>query len=212
MKQLVLPGDYRVIKGGVSEETPKRAIFIDLDGTLWPDSGPGTILKNPKISSEIISELGNITNFGYLVIGFSNQTFFGYQDKLDFFEILNYRSKVRRLTKRAFLDAIYICHHHPDSSISHLRSECQKRKPNSGLIKWAKEELNLELNQSVVIGDRLTDIAAGQDSGITKKFLIANPRSLERNISTPTASSLCFTFRVSRSLIDALQSIKSDIS
>lgn len=212
LKQLVLPGDYRVIKGGVSKETPKRAIFIDIDGTLWPDSGPGTILKNPKISSEIISALGNISKFGYLVIGFSNQTFFGYEDKLNFFEILNYRSKVRRLTKRAFLDAIYICHHHPDSSISYLRSKCPKRKPNSGLIKWAKEEFNLKLDQSVVIGDRITDIVAGQDSGITKRFLIDNPRCLEWNTSRGTASSQCFTFRISRSLIDALVSVKSEMS
>ena len=212
LKQLALPGDYRVIKGRVGKETSKRAVFIDIDGTLWPDSGPGTILKNPRISSEIISELGNISNLGYLVIGFSNQTFFGYQDKLNLFTIRNYRNKVRRLTKKAIFDAIYICHHHPDSSISYLKSECSKRKPNSGLVMWAKEELNLDLDKSVVIGDRITDIAAGQDSGIAKRFLIVNPRSLEWNISRRAASLRSLSFRISRSLIEALESMKSEIS
>jgi len=212
LKQLALPGDYRVIKGRVGKETSKPAVFIDIDGTLWPDSGPGTILKNPTIADEIISELRKISSFGYLLIGFTNQTHFGYQDKLNLFTILNYRNKVHRLTKKAILDAIYICHHHPDSSISYLKSECSKRKPNSGLVMWAKEELNLDLDKSVVIGDRITDIAAGQDSGIAKRFLIFNPRSLEWNISRSATSLQSLTFRISGSAIEALESIKSEIS
>jgi len=212
LQHLVLPGDYRVIKRSISKESSKRAIFIDIDGTLWPDNGPGTILKNPKITDEIISELRKISSSGYLLIGFTNQTYFGYQDKLNFFKILNYRRKVHRLTKKVFLDAIYICHHHPESSISYLRSECPKRKPNSGLIKWAAEELNLELHKSVVIGDRITDIAAGQDSGIATRFLISNPKSLQWNISGRTTSSQCFTFHVSRSITDALESLKREMS
>ncbi len=212
LNHFALPGDYRAITGRANKKASKRAIFLDIDGTLWPDNGPGTILQDPIITDEIISELEKISNFGYLLIGFTNQTYFGYQNTLNFFKILIYRSKVNLLTKKAFLDAIYICHHHPESRLFYLKAECTRRKPNSGLIEWAKEELNLDLDQSIVIGDRITDIAAGQESGIAKRILIANPRCLEWNVSSRTISPQSFTFSVFRSLFDALESIRKEIS
>jgi histidinol phosphatase-like enzyme len=62
-----------------------------------------------------------------------------------------------------------------------------------------------------VIGDRITDMIAGQKSRIASKFLIVNPRFLEWNISEHKASISSVTFSVSRNLVDVLDSIKSEI-
>jgi D-glycero-D-manno-heptose 1,7-bisphosphate phosphatase len=206
-----LPSDHRVIKKGVSARESKRAVFIDLDGTLWPDMGPGSILKNPVIDMGVILRLNQLSNAGYLLIGITNQTYFGYRSELNPVSIFRYRYKLRRIVRDRVLDMIYICHHHPDSNIFYLRAECPRRKPSNGLIQWAKTDLSLELDKSIVIGDRITDMIAGQKSRIASKFLIVNPRFLEWNISEHKASISSVTFSVSRNLVDVLDSIKSEI-
>lgn len=209
--RFLLPSDHRVIRRGVSAPASKRAVFIDLDGTLWPDLGPGSILQNPVIDKEVIFRLNQLSNAGYLLIGITNQTYFGYRSELNPILIFRYRYKMRRIVRDRILDIVYVCHHHPDSKISYLKTECPRRKPSNGLIQWAKTEWNLELDKSIVIGDRITDMIAGQESGIASKFLIVNPRCLECNISKHRASISSVTFSVSRNLVDGLNSIKSEI-
>lgn len=206
-----LPGDYKVERKGAINRRVKRAIFLDLDGTLWPDLGPGSIVRNPVIDKDVLLKLLELSNAGYLLIGITNQTYFGYQTKLNPISVFKYRYKMRQVVRDGILDLIYVCHHHPESRLSYLKTECSRRKPDSGLIQWAKMDLSLELDKSIVIGDRITDMIAGQDSGIASRFLITNPRCLEWNISERAASISSIAFSVSRSLIDALDNIKGQI-
>jgi hypothetical protein len=101
-----LPSDHRVIKKGVSARESKRAVFIDLDGTLWPDMGPGSILKNPVIDMGVILRLNQLSNAGYLLIGITNQTYFGYRSELNPVSIFRYRYKLRRIVRDRVLDMI----------------------------------------------------------------------------------------------------------
>jgi len=203
-----LPGDYKVVRKRASNRSVKKAVFIDLDGTLWPDLGPGSILQNPVIEKNVMLKLQELSNAGYLLVGITNQTYFGYRTKINPFFVFNYRYKMRQIVRDRILDRIYVCHHHPESRLSYLKAECSRRKPNSGLIEWAKTDLNLDLDKSIVIGDRITDIIAGQESGVASRFLITNPRCLEWNISKRAASISSVTFSVSRSIIDVLDNIK----
>ena len=40
------------------------------------------------------------------------------------------------------------------------------RKPNAGMLLQAKNRLNINLNNSWIIGDRISDIIAGENAGI----------------------------------------------
>lgn len=51
----------------------------------------------------------------------------------------------------AHLDGIYTCIHHPDAG-------CDCRKPNSGMLVQAQRELDIDLTQSYVIGDKHLDV------------------------------------------------------
>lgn len=209
--QYLLPADYRVIARGNPTRTSKKVVFIDLDGTLWPDQGPGTILKNPVIDRQDLSQMRAISQYGYSFIGITNQTYFGYKAKVHPLVILNYKKRINSLVRNKILDAVYICHHHPDSKILHLRGNCPKRKPNAGLIDWAIKEFNLNPENSFVVGDRITDIVAAEESNIRRSFLIANPRCLEWNVSNSTSYTRSIQFQVSSSFGDALASIQSEI-
>ncbi len=56
------------------------------------------------------------------------------------------------------ISRIYYCPHHPDD-------HCRCRKPRIGMLKMADKELNLDLKNSVFVGDTLKDIRAGNRAG-----------------------------------------------
>jgi D-glycero-D-manno-heptose 1,7-bisphosphate phosphatase len=56
---------------------------------------------------------------------------------------------------------VYHCPHHPD-----ITGECQCRKPNPGMIWQAVAEYNINLAQSVLLGDKESDVIAGRNAGI----------------------------------------------
>ncbi len=65
------------------------------------------------------------------------------------------------------LDGIYYCLHHPDAVVEDLHGVCDCRKPAPGLLLQAARDLDLDLSQSFMVGDRMSDIQAGYAAGCT---------------------------------------------
>lgn len=57
------------------------------------------------------------------------------------------------------VDGVYVCPHRPDAG-------CGCRKPQPGLLLRAAAELGLRLEQSVMVGDSLSDVGAAQAAGV----------------------------------------------
>ncbi|MFC2067138.1 HAD-IIIA family hydrolase, partial [Chloroflexota bacterium] len=66
----------------------------------------------------------------------------------------------------AFLDGEYYCFHHPEAKVIELKTNCECRKPKPGLLYQAAQELGIDLSQSWMIGDGLTDVKAGKAAGV----------------------------------------------
>jgi len=62
---------------------------------------------------------------------------------------------------------IAYCPHHPEAVIAELKTPCKCRKPQAGLFFDLAEKWEINLAASVMIGDRLSDIQAGQNAGCT---------------------------------------------
>jgi HAD superfamily hydrolase (TIGR01662 family) len=69
--------------------------------------------------------------------------------------------------------AVVWCPHGPDDG-------CACRKPRPGLLLRAVEELDLDLERSVMIGDALTDIRAGQAAGVGRCVLLRTGRGRDQ--------------------------------
>ena len=67
--------------------------------------------------------------------------------------------------KGAVIDKTYICYHHPKGIIPRLSIECDCRKPKPGLLLNAAKELNLDITNSIFLGDNATDVEAGIAAG-----------------------------------------------
>src|SRR5690606_7605496 len=70
----------------------------------------------------------------------------------------------------ARIDGIYYCPHHPEFGPEEKRS-CNCRKPSPGMLLAAADDLKIDLRQSVLIGDKLTDLQAAREAGILKNYL-----------------------------------------
>jgi histidinol-phosphate phosphatase family protein len=80
----------------------------------------------------------------------------------------------------AFLDALYVCPHHPDAGfpgeVAHLKVDCDCRKPKPGLIHRAAADLNIELGRSWLVGDSTSDILAAQCAGVRSVLVLTGER------------------------------------
>lgn len=73
----------------------------------------------------------------------------------------------------AHLDAIYYCAHHPSAGEPPYRCNCDCRKPKPGLILKAANELNVDLTQSWMVGDRYSDIELAYNAGVKSALVLS---------------------------------------
>ncbi len=73
-------------------------------------------------------------------------------------EQIHERLKQMVQTAGARLEGIYFCPHGPEDG-------CDCRKPNLGLMRQASEELGFDMSESIVIGDKESDVEFGRRAG-----------------------------------------------
>ena len=151
-----------------------RAVFLDRDGVineLVYCEEQGTIdspftVKQLKLFAWAGEAIKKLSEAGYKVVIVSNQPGIakGHVSKKALEKI---REKVREELARegAFVDGEYYCLHHPDATVESLRANCECRKPRPGLLFQAARDLDIDLSQSWMIGDGLTDVKAGKNAG-----------------------------------------------
>lgn len=141
------------------------AVFLDRDGTINDDKGyinhPDRIELIPR-SGEAIRRLNKI---GILTIIVSNQSGVarGYFKK-GLLPVINKRLEDLLKAKKAYIDDIYCCYHHPEDN-------CSCRKPKPAMLKKAAKKFSLDLKKCFVVGDKYSDIVLGHNAG-AKSILV----------------------------------------
>lgn len=155
----------------------QKAIFLDRDGTINKYVG---FLTNPEqfvLIPGVADAIRMINMSGYLAIVVTNQPVIA-RGECTWEELLAIHDKMETELGKdgAFIDAIYVCPHHPDKGFEGERPEykgdCDCRKPKPGLILHAAKDFNIDLSLSYMIGDSERDIEAGRSAGCKNFFLI----------------------------------------
>lgn len=146
-----------------------KAIFLDRDGVINENiyevdgkiMAPAT-LDQLKILPDVKEGIREFKKMGFKVIVVTNQPgiAFGYLDVKKLEEINNF------LKKQLEIDEIYFCPHHEKYN------SCDCRKPSIGLLLKAKKDFNLDIDNSFMIGDSLSDIQTGINAKVRKTLLI----------------------------------------
>src|SRR5260370_38672413 len=71
------------------------------------------------------------------------------------------------------LDAVYYCPFHPEHGVGKYRREHEDRKPGTGMLRRGAREFGGELSESVMVGERCSDVGAANAAGLRQAFLIS---------------------------------------
>jgi len=156
-----------------------KAVFLDRDGTIIEDVG---YLNNPKEIKFIpgtIEAIKKLNQAGYKVVVITNQS--GIARGLireDMLQTIDKTMQKTILAGGAHLDGIYYCPHHPDHGHYPYKRKCNCRKPGPGMILKAQKDLNIDLKQSFMIGDKISDVEAGINAKV-KPILVLTGQSAQ---------------------------------
>ena len=150
-----------------------KALFLDRDGVINVDSA---YVHEPKefIFVEGIFDLCHFfVKQDYRLFIITNQAGIGrgFYTEQDFKKLMLWVAD--EFSKRDLkIEKSYYCPHHPTAGIGKYKTQCYCRKPESGMILTAAKDYNLTLNESLLIGDKMSDIDAGKRAGLKKNYLI----------------------------------------
>lgn len=150
---------------------PNKAVFLDRDGvlnrTFFRDgtSYPPYTMAELEILPGVPEALKILRAHGFILIGVTNQPDIarGKQSRL-LVDLMN-----QQLLEHLPLTGIYVCPHDTGD-------HCQCRKPKPGMILQAAGDHWIDLAVSWMVGDRSSDVLAGQAAGC-RTILIESPCS-----------------------------------
>jgi D-glycero-D-manno-heptose 1,7-bisphosphate phosphatase len=153
------------------EEPPRPAVFLDRDGVINKTmvhsgvSHPPAHLGDFEFLPGVIGAVRQLADAGWPMVVVTNQP--------DVARGLQTRERVEEMNRHVLQHLpvleVLACYH--DSG-----DNCACRKPRPGLLLEAAERWRLDLQRSVMVGDRWSDVVAGQAAGCTA-LLIVTPQS-----------------------------------
>ncbi len=144
-----------------------NAIFLDRDGTIIEDPYKGGDFDKVEFLPGAIEAVKQLSE-RFLVIVVTNQPAVA-KEMCTEEQIQNSNKRMVDLLKEAGVrvDAVYYCPHHPETLYTQnkYRTDCNCRKPKTGMLEEAAKKFNLELKKCWMIGDTTIDIEAGKRAG-----------------------------------------------
>ncbi|TAP40981.1 HAD family hydrolase [Alteromonas sp. KUL49] len=150
-----------------------RALFLDRDGVINVDKGYVYQFEQFDFVDGIFELLLRFQKAGYLPVVVTNQSGIarGMYEVSDFKHLMNKVQEV--FTSKGIVDVpVYFCPHHPDQGDGKFTVECQCRKPKAGMFYDAVAELNIDVENSIMIGDSWRDIVAAQTASVSKHYFL----------------------------------------
>ena len=163
-----------------------RCVFLDRDGVI-NEYLPGEYVRSPdqlRFIPGSLAEIARLTRAGCRVAVISNQQGIGKGlFTLDDLDVVTEHVRTAVEDGGGRIDAFYYCPHLEDEG-------CDCRKPKPGLLLRAADEMSINLSETYMVGDFVTDILAGQAAGCKTILIVSESPSEEIVQPTWVVSSL----------------------
>ncbi len=138
---------------------PRNALFVDRDGTLITDVGYPRDPSRVELLPGVVPVLLEVIARGWALVIIGNQSGVG-RGMITADEATRVEARVEALFAEhgVRFDGAYFCFHGPAET-------CRCRKPEPGMLLDAARDLSLDLDGSVMIGDKASDVQAGKAAG-----------------------------------------------
>jgi D-glycero-D-manno-heptose 1,7-bisphosphate phosphatase len=152
----------------------ERALFLDRDGVVNVEVGYLHRAEEVRFVDGIFSLCRTAMRLGYRLIVVTNQAGIarGYYTEEDFETLMGWMRAALR-AEGVELDAVYHCPFHPEHGVGRYKREHEDRKPGTGMLRRGAKEFGVSLAESVMVGDRCSDVAAANAAGLRQAFLIS---------------------------------------
>lgn len=146
----------------------ERIVFLDRDGTINEEVHYLYRPEDLHILPGVPQALAILKEAGFRLVVVTNQAGVarGYYTEEDVKRLHTYMNGILR-ESGADIDRFYYCPHHPSHGIGVYKKSCSCRKPATGMFELAERELGVDKAHSFMIGDKLLDIRAGKNYGLT---------------------------------------------
>ncbi len=166
-----------------------KYIFLDRDGVINKDNGYVHEWRDFFFIDGVIEALKILNKLNYKFVVVTNQSGIGRGlfTKEQYYKLTELYKKYLSSKGIEFV-GIYHCPHAPNKIED---KGCFCRKPNPGMILRASQDHRIQLSDSIMVGDKITDMIAAKNAGINKRFLLKeNLELIDQNLVTKSFKSL----------------------
>lgn len=155
----------------------RKVLFLDRDGIVNEEYNYVYKIDDFQFCDGIFELCKHYQENDYLIVIITNQAGIarGYYTEKDFNILTEWM--IEEFSKNdIIISKVYFCPHHPE-----FTGNCMCRKPNPGMILEAQKEFNINFNESVLIGDKESDVEAGKNAGIERTIFIGTNKTTQAN-------------------------------
>lgn len=156
----------------------RPALFLDRDGVINEYRPYVHRIADFQFIDGIFDLVAAAGKAGYLTIVVTNQAGIGrglYTEQ-DFWRLTDWMT-ARFADHGCRIDRVSFCPTHPQQGIGQYCVDSERRKPRPGMILEAAKDFAIDLGQSILIGDKASDIQAGLAAGVGTTVLFRKTRS-----------------------------------
>ncbi len=187
------------------ENTPVPAIFLDRDGTINEDTHYVSSEEKFHLFPETPEAIALFNQMDLPVFIITNQSGVsrGYFSE-GFLLNLHLKLKFKLSHLNAEISGIYYCPHHPNAG-------CNCRKPKIGLIERILQKNRIDLKNSYVVGDQISDLELANRIG-AKGLLVLSGKGKETLVTLKSRVNSVVPLHVAGNILYAARWIKEDLN
>ncbi len=154
-----------------------KTVFVDRDGVINRNRGDHVKSWDEFVFlPHAMDALAELTRHGFRIVVLTNQAAINRGiTRRETIEEIHTRMAAALEAAGARIEGIFYCPHRPEEG-------CSCRKPQPGMLFRASEQLGIDLSQSYLIGDALTDVMAARRAGC-RPILVMSGRGLQQFLS-----------------------------
>ena len=163
-----------------------KALFLDRDGVINIEKDYLYKIEDFEFIDGIFDLCKYYRELGYIIVVVTNQSGIAreYYSHSDFDSLTTWM--LQEFSKHSIsIKDVYYCPHHPS-----ITGECSCRKPNPDMLLKAAKKYNIDLANSIIIGDKERDIEAGLNAGLEETYLFDESGLIKESKATKIVRNL----------------------
>jgi len=182
----------------------QKAIFLDRDGVINVDHAYVHKIEDFQFIEGVFEACQYFIEQGYIIVVVTNQSGIGrgYYTETQF-NVLSQWMCDEFTRHNVLISKVYFCPHHPSNAEPEYLLDCQCRKPRAGMLMQAIKEFNINVGESVMVGDKISDIHAARAADVKTAILVESGQAFDKK-TTETADFVCSSLKKVPSILSSI--------